>query len=656
MSIDGGRQSDVGNDAGKPDSNQPSASDSPRSQKSVAEKLLDAMAENRIIGRDNPRKFDDGTTKHEAHGASDTDNPESTPSSAPDTPRVRKPVNEELLDAMAEGRVIRREDSRETGSDTSRSEDRSDTDEQAGAAGDIPNDDRDEPAAEMDTRPAANGLDEKQPDHDLLLGVETGDLPEGDQIGEVVADQTTANDATAWDAQAFEEAGQAPDTDETPGPEEAPAVTSSGAERATVRENQDQPLPKKDAHAAVVDESGEHARPGESDVHPGVDVAVLGDGTEGRPVGDRSGNSVAAQTSEDSVGNSSWDQERGEQEPGTDETLDVVDEPVDTGEERKDVDLVDRDIDAHAGFVGTEATGSARLSDTEIEGREDFPGQPDQTDMRGEDSNLSESAAFEDMQDLDVGGDAEPFEDMQDLDVGGDAEPSRPEVPDVDGIDQRFSAPEVVQRLSGEMPSPRKPFAALDNLEPNAAYEVPNRGTFYTDDTGKVVHVEAQYGRTGALNWDLMKPQPDVTYVVNDHVFVTDHAGRTIEAYADDLQIGDADRSRSIQGRIGNIGGEEYDGGHLLANMFAGGPEDINLVPMLSDLNQGNSPGDTFYAVEQELRAKLRPPPDAGPDWEPPSIKFKVLPEYEGESRVPIAITVEYTVDGDTERRRFLNE
>ncbi|MEU4384964.1 DNA/RNA non-specific endonuclease [Promicromonospora sp. NPDC023805] len=244
----------------------------------------------------------------------------------------------------------------------------------------------------------------------------------------------------------------------------------------------------------------------------------------------------------------------------------------------------------------------------------------------------------------------------QDLDVGGDAQPSRPDAPDAGDIVERYSAPDVAQHLSGEAPSPRKPFAALDNLEPNTAYEVPNRGTFYTDDAGKVVHVEAQYGSKGKLNWDLMHPQPDVTYVVNDHVFVTDHAGRTIEAYTDDLQFGDADRSKSIQSRIGNIGGDEYDGGHLLANMFAGGPEDINLVPMLSDLNQGNSTGDTFYAVEQELRSKLRPPADSGPDWEPPRITFKVVPDYEGESRVPIAISVEYTVDGVTRRKRFINE
>ncbi|MBL0888884.1 hypothetical protein HGK34_21855 [Myceligenerans sp. I2] len=286
--------------------------------------------------------------------------------------------------------------------------------------------------------------------------------------------------------------------------------------------------------------------------------------------------------------------------------------------------------------LGDASPGLERLSDTEIHGLREAAGQQGHADA--------------------LGAQAPTLDGLQDLDLGDGGQRSRPEAPDTGSIAERFAAPEVAQQLSGEAPSPRKPFAALDNLEPNTAYEVPGRGTFYTDDTGKVVHVEAQYGRRGKLNWDLMNPQPDVTYVVNDHVFVTDHAGRAIEAYADDLQLGDADRSESIQSRIGNMGGDEYDGGHLLANMFAGGPEDINLVPMLSDLNQGNGSRDTFYAVEKDLRSHLERPPDAGPEWEPPRITFRVLPVYEGESRVPTMISVEYGIDGVSTSKDFPNE
>jgi hypothetical protein len=297
--------------------------------------------------------------------------------------------------------------------------------------------------------------------------------------------------------------------------------------------------------------------------------------------------------------------------------------------------------DVGLGTAGVDAPGLSRLTGVEHDGLLEAAGQRNLADDLGAGSHPGGSPTFD---------------DMQDLDLGGDSSPSRAGAPDDGGIPERFSAPDVTQHLPGEAPSPRKPFAALDNLEANTAYEVPGRGTFYTDETGKVVHVEAQYGRRGNLNWDLMNPQPDVTYVVNDHVFVTDHAGRTVEAYADDLRLGDADRSESIQGRIGNMGGAEYDGGHLLANMFAGGPEDINLVPMLSDLNQGNGTGDTFYAVEKEMRSALQPPPGAGPDWQPPKITFRVLPVYEGESRVPKMISVEYKIDDVGKAKDFPNE
>lgn len=213
----------------------------------------------------------------------------------------------------------------------------------------------------------------------------------------------------------------------------------------------------------------------------------------------------------------------------------------------------------------------------------------------------------------------------------------------------RFPAPDVADRLEAEPPSPRKPFAALTDLEPNTAYEVPGRGTFYTDETGRVTHVEAQYGRKGALNWDLMNPQPNVTYVVDsNHVFVTDDLGRTIEAHVEHLELLDADRSESVQRRVGNVGGANYDGGHLIGNAFGGGPDVVNLVPQLSNSNQGVGPGDTFHALETRLRGLLKQDP-------PASISLHLYPEYGSGGRVPNIITVEFAIDGLVERKRFKN-
>ncbi|GAB4087222.1 hypothetical protein GCM10028784_38520 [Myceligenerans cantabricum] len=173
------------------------------------------------------------------------------------------------------------------------------------------------------------------------------------------------------------------------------------------------------------------------------------------------------------------------------------------------------------------------------------------------------------------------------------------------------------------------------------------RGTFYTDGSGRVTHVEADYGRTGDLNYDLIEPQPATTYVVgDDHVFVTDDAARTVEVHVADLELGDADRSSSIQQRIGDLGGDGYDGGHLVGNAFGGGPEDINLVPMLEEVNRGA--GDTYYTLETRLREEL----DAEP---PPDVELHLFPEYSGESPVPSTIAVEYSIDGEAERKEFDN-
>ncbi|MBE1877067.1 DNA/RNA non-specific endonuclease [Myceligenerans pegani] len=215
-----------------------------------------------------------------------------------------------------------------------------------------------------------------------------------------------------------------------------------------------------------------------------------------------------------------------------------------------------------------------------------------------------------------------------------------------DGADE-YPPPEVDRTVEAEPPSARTPFAGVDGLEPNTAYEVDGRGTFYTDGSGRVTHVEAEYGRTGDLNWDLMEPQPDVTYVVGDeHVFVTDDAARTVAVHVEDLQLGEADRSESVQQRIGDLGGDGYDGGHLVGNAFGGGPEDLNLVPMLEEVNRGA--GDTYYALETRLREELNADP-------PSDVELHVFPEYDGDSPVPRTITVEYAIDGEAERKEFDN-
>jgi hypothetical protein len=135
-----------------------------------------------------------------------------------------------------------------------------------------------------------------------------------------------------------------------------------------------------------------------------------------------------------------------------------------------------------------------------------------------------------------------------------------------------------------------------------------------------------------------MKPAADTTYVVGGkHVYVTDHASRTVLAEFDDLQLGDAARSESVQKRIGKEGGVGYEGGHLLANMFGGGGEKINIVPMLQEVNRGS--GNSFGNLESRLRAHLEGEPSA-------QIDFKVQADYGAVDRVPSVITASRRSNG----------
>lgn len=225
-----------------------------------------------------------------------------------------------------------------------------------------------------------------------------------------------------------------------------------------------------------------------------------------------------------------------------------------------------------------------------------------------------------------------------------------------------FAAPSVQNSVdvpATEVPGSRTPFAAQGDLLPDTVYHVEGRGDFYTDAGGSVVHVETGYGGTGNLHPDLMTPQPNTTYVVHPdvvnpvdganhaHVFQTDAEGRTVLAHTDQLSLGDADRSASVQSRVGDLGGIGYDGGHLFGNGYGGGGEYANTIAMLREINRGG--GDSFFNLENGWRALLKADPAV-------RIEVDIRPLYVGDSVVPHKIEVEYSVnDGEFVKKVFLN-
>ncbi|GCD19302.1 hypothetical protein CTKZ_08640 [Cellulomonas algicola] len=200
-------------------------------------------------------------------------------------------------------------------------------------------------------------------------------------------------------------------------------------------------------------------------------------------------------------------------------------------------------------------------------------------------------------------------------------------------------------------PGSRTPFAARTDLAPSTLYRVEGRGDFYTDADGRVRYVETTYGGLNNLNADLNNPQDGVTYVVHPHhggahVFEIGLDGRTEVAYTDDLALGAADRSESVQTRVGAEGGPGYDGGHLYANMYGGGGEYVNIVAMLERVNR-SGPG-SFYELEQQWRSLI--------DGHPPvHVSVRITPDYVGSSRVPDSILVEWSENGAWKDKVFEN-
>ncbi|SDN45746.1 DNA/RNA non-specific endonuclease [Actinomyces ruminicola] len=180
--------------------------------------------------------------------------------------------------------------------------------------------------------------------------------------------------------------------------------------------------------------------------------------------------------------------------------------------------------------------------------------------------------------------------------------------PDQDAFNQEHR-PDIKHNVTVGADSPlapktTKPFGDGVDLQPNTCYDVAERGKFYTNEHGEIVHVETEsaalrqtwWHHDGSpLNPDLMDPLPNATYTVDGKFhYTTDDWGRTVRVQVDRLDVvedGLRYRSQSVQERIGHYGDgiaeHTYDGGHTIASKNGGPPEDINEAPMHKDLNRG---------------------------------------------------------------------
>lgn len=124
--------------------------------------------------------------------------------------------------------------------------------------------------------------------------------------------------------------------------------------------------------------------------------------------------------------------------------------------------------------------------------------------------------------------------------------------------------------------------------------------------------------------------------------YITDRHGRCREVFSKKLSLRDAPRDSVAQQRIGRLGKQGDEGGHLMANRFGGEPGPENLVPQNFHLNRGE-----WKAMENSWERALRSGKDV--------TDVRIRPIYDGKSIRPYKIDVRYTVDGKAYSKTFYN-
>lgn len=154
-----------------------------------------------------------------------------------------------------------------------------------------------------------------------------------------------------------------------------------------------------------------------------------------------------------------------------------------------------------------------------------------------------------------------------------------------------------------------------------------------TGSKSVVDYKELSAGCSGSWCKPLNKPEPNTTYKVDDNYsFTTDERGRT-QKVEGQLNLDTADRNKYQQCKAGKCGDAGDEGGHLIASIFNGPGEAINLVPMNGNLNKG-----AWKIMENDWAAALE---------QGKSVKVTIEPEYIGGSKRPVSFNIAYQIGND---------
>ncbi|CNJ74444.1 hypothetical protein yaldo0001_28300 [Yersinia aldovae ATCC 35236] len=200
-------------------------------------------------------------------------------------------------------------------------------------------------------------------------------------------------------------------------------------------------------------------------------------------------------------------------------------------------------------------------------------------------------------------------------DLGGDADKGFEQVLNK----QTAGAAIAVGALLGAKKSGAVSLKQLDKLKAVSTKEL------------KVVEIKA--GEKGSWSKSLNKPGPNTIYKVDGNkIYHTDDQGR-VKMVEADLTAMTKDRNTYQQRKAGKSGDSGDEGGHLLASIFDGPGEKLNLVPMDANLNKG-----VWKKMENSWAKALE-------DGKP--VKVKINPTYSADSTRPDKFTVEYQIGND---------
>jgi hypothetical protein len=173
----------------------------------------------------------------------------------------------------------------------------------------------------------------------------------------------------------------------------------------------------------------------------------------------------------------------------------------------------------------------------------------------------------------------------------------------------------------------------VDDIPPPRPTIVDGRPQFYFDEAGK----------KGAWNKDLnITLKPNADYHVNGYKFSTDAKGR-VDSMEGQLTLAKAERNgyqQSVAGRSDRLPDDQ--GGHLIASIFNGPGEAVNLKAMNGNFNMS-----AYRAMEDTLAKALREGKDV-------NVKIDVV-HLDGNTR-PDKFIVKYVIDGIPDTLEFLNK